>query len=368
MKNNIFKHLFLALTLLLGLASCEDRDIVTIDTVSAPMTMDLSTNSLVLDENFPANPALTVTWTPAKLTIPVEIKYKVEISSTVAFASPLTLITKDKSETFASFTNKEMNEAAKKIGLAAFESQKMYFRVTSLLANDGMPQQSPITSLNITPYLASPTYDYQDLFLIGNGAVGNWDNKEDNKTLTPLLKTSNASKYTFTGYFKKAATDPGFKIIKVRGSWDEQFGAGAADGTLSTDGGSGNLTVPADGYYKLSVDIDELTYTLVPVAAPTTAYINISIIGTVNGDDFLTDKQLTQSTYDPHLWTASAITLGEGEFKFRANNAWDTSWGTNAQYFGTAVKDGANIPLAAEWTYDVYFNDATGDYTLIPIK
>ena len=366
MKNNIFKHLFLALTLVLGLTSCEDRDIVTIDNVSAPMTMDLSTNSLVLDKNFPANPALTVTWTPAKLTVPVELKYKVEISSTEAFAEPITLITKDKSETFASFTNKEMNEAAKKIGLVAFESQKMYFRVTSLLANDGMSQKSPITSLNITPYLASPTYDYQDLFLIGNGAVGNWDNLATNKTLAPLLKTSNGSQYAFTGLFKSGA-DVGFKIIKQRGSWEAQFGAGAAAGTLSTDGGSGNLSVPADGYYKLSIDIDALTYTLVPVAAPTKTYTSISIIGTVNGD-WNNDTQLTQSTFDPHLWSASAITLGEGEFKFRANNAWDTSWGTNAQYFGTAVEGGANIPLAAEWTYDVYFNDATGNYTLIPIK
>ena len=49
-KNNIFKHLFLAVTLILGLASCEDRDIVTIDNLAAPIVMDLSANSLVLDK------------------------------------------------------------------------------------------------------------------------------------------------------------------------------------------------------------------------------------------------------------------------------------------------------------------------------
>ena len=367
MKNNIFKYLFLALTLILGLTSCEDRDIISIENVSAPMTMDLSTNSLVLDKNFPANPALTVTWEPAKLTVPVEIKYKVEISGTAAFTTPITLVTTDKSETFASFTNKEMNEAAKKIGLVAYESQKMYFRVTSFLANDGMSQQSPITSLNITPYLASPTYEYQDLFLIGASTAAGWDNNANNQSLIPLLKTSNASKYTFTGYFKKDIADAGFKIIKVKGSWDAQFGEGASAGTLSSDGGSGNLQVPADGYYKLSIDIDELTYTIEPATAPATIYTNISIIGTVNGD-WNNDTQLTQSSFDPHLWSAFGITLGEGEFKFRANNAWDTSWGTNSQYFGTAVEGGANIPVAAEWTYDVYFNDATGNYTLIPVK
>ena len=367
MKNNIFKHIFLALTLILGLASCEDRDIITAENVSAPMMMDLSTKSLILDQNFPSNLALTVNWEPAKVSVPVEMKYKVEISSTEKFANPLTLITKDKSESFASFTNKELNEAAKKIGLVAYESQKMYFKVTSFVGADAMSQVSPITSLNITPYLASPTYEYQDLFLIGNAAVGNWDNLATNKSLAPLLKTANSSKYTFTGLFKSGA-DLGFKIIKQRGSWDQQFGAGAAAGTLSTDGGSGNLSVPADGYYKLSIDIDELTYTLEPVTMPTTVYTSISIIGTVNGDNFVSDKQLTKSAHDPHLWSASAITLGEGEFKFRANNAWDTSWGTNAQYFGTAVTGGANIPLTSEWIYDVYFNDATGVYSLIPVK
>ena len=60
--------------------------------------------------------------------------------------------------------------------------------------------------------------------------------------------------------------------------------------------------------------------------------------------------------------------LKDGEFKFRANNAWDVSWGTNAAFFGTAVQGGDNIPLGAEWTYDVYFNDATGAYTIIPVE
>ncbi len=77
---------------------------------------------------------------------------------------------------------------------------------------------------------------------------------------------------------------------------------------------------------------------------------------------------MTQSTFDPHVWTAFSVSLNAGEFKFRANNAWDTSWGTNSEFFGTATINGANIPLSAEWTYDVYFNDATGDYTLIPVK
>ncbi len=363
MKNNILKHILLAFTLIVGLSSCEDRDIITIDNVSAPIVMDLSTSSLILDQNFPSSQALTVTWAPAKFSVPVESKYNLEISSTEAFADPVTLITREQSQTNASFTTKELNEAAKRIGLVAFEVQKMYFRVTSFVGTNDLMAQSPITSLNITPYLASPTYNYADLYLVGAATAAGWDNEADNFNLLPLLKTSDPSKYTFTGYFKADE----FKMIRVKGSWDAQFGLGAAAGQLSTDGGSGNITVPAAGYYTLTVDTSALTYTIEPATVPATTYTSISIIGSVNGD-WDTDTQLTQSTFDRHLWSKEGVTLSSGEFKFRANNAWDTSWGTNAEFFGVAAEGGANIPVSAEWTYDVYFNDATGHYTLIPVK
>lgn len=365
MKKNIFKQIFVAATLILGLTACDDRDLITVDNTTGPIVMDLSASKLVLDSNFPTNPALTVNWQGATTTVPVELNYKVEISSSAKFENPTTIATTAQSITNATFGTQQLNEAAKKIGLIPYEAQKMYFRVTSYLVNGGLSQQSKITSLTITPYLASPTYEYTDLFLIGSAAVGNWDNLATNNTLVPLLKTSTASKYTFTGLFKNG-TDLGFKMIKVKGSWDAQFGFGS-DGVLSTDGGSGNLTVPADGYYKLTVDTAALTYTLTPVTPPTATYSTISIIGTVNGN-YNTDTDLTQSTFDPHLWYISNVSLTSGDFKFRANHSWDVNWGGSSQYFGTSSVNGPNIPLASEWTYNVYFNDASGDYTIIPVK
>lgn len=367
MKNTFYKHILLALTLLIGLSSCSDRELITVEPTGAPMLMDLSTTSLVLDKNFPSNPALTVTWQPGTTSVPVEMKYRLEISKTADFADPFTLATKDKSETVASFTTQEMNESAKKIGLVPYEPQMMYFRVVGFVGTEQMVQTSKVTSLTITPYLASPTYPYTDYYLIGASTAGGWDNNKDNMGLLPLLKTSDANIYTFTGYFKKDVNDAGFKIIKVKGSWDEQFGAGSGPGVLSTDGGSGNLQVPADGYYKLTVDTAALTYTLEPVTVPSTTYSSISIIGSVNGN-WDTDTDLVQSTFDPHVWTKAKVVLNGGEFKFRANHAWDVSWGTNSEFFGVATTNGGNIPLTSEWTYDVYFNDATGVYSLIPVK
>lgn len=363
MKNNIFKRLFFALVMILGLTSCEDRELITIENSAAPIVMDLSQDNLILESNFPGNPALTIAWKSAEFTVPVETKYTVEISADEEFTTPYQLAQTTQSETSVSFTHVEMNEAVKRIGLVPYVSQKLYFRVSSFIGSGDLMQYSNVSSINITPYLASPTYDYVDLYLIGDATAGGWDNLATNGNLLPMLKTSDPNVYTFTGLFKVG----GFKMIKVKGSWDAQYGIGASAGLLSTDGGSGDIKVLTEGYYKLTIDTAALTYTMEPVTAPTTTYNSVSIIGSVKGN-WDTDVQLTQSTFDPHLWTIKNVELGAGEFKFRANNAWDVSWGTNAEFFGVAVQGGANIPLSAEWTYDVYFNDATGAYTVIPVK
>lgn len=364
MKHHLINKIFFAFLMLIGIISCEEREELVVESNGSAMVMDLSTDKLILNENFPANPALTVTWKQATYSVPVEIKYSLEVSSTEAFETAYALTSTLESQNYASFTNKEINEAAKKIGLLPYVAKKMFFRVKSYIGStNSLQQTSGVTSILLTPYAASPTYEYKDLFLIGNAAVGNWDNAATNNTLLPLLKTSSATKYTFTGLFK-SGTDIGFKMIKVKGSWDAQYGSGGA-GVLSTDGGSGNITVPAEGYYKLTVDTAALTYVLEPVTPPTVTYANVSVIGTSTGG---ADIQLTKSTFDPHSWTAAKVSLKEGVFKFRANNAWDVNWGTNNEFFGVGTSGGADIPLSAEWTYDIYFNDVSGNYTLIPTE
>jgi len=362
MKNNILSTFLLAMGLLFVITSCEDREIVTVENQSAPIAMDLSAKNLFLDSNFPANPALTVTWDAAAFTVPVEVIYQLEISATENFAKPVKLGPTVPVKRYASFTTLEMNNAAKLIGLVPDAPQKMYLRVLSYVGpNKDLSQISNITSLNITPYLARPIYAFTDLYLIGDATAGGWDNLATNGNLIPMLKTSDASKYEFTGYFKVG----GFKMIKEKGSWAAQYGLGTSAGQLSTDGGSGDIKVTTAGYYKLSISTTDLIFTLTPVTDPVKTYDSISLIGTSTDGK---DQQLTKSTFDPHLWTAKKMVLKTGVFKFRANNAWDTNWGTNSEFYGVGTNNGSDIPMSAEWKYDIYFNDVSGNYTLIPTE
>lgn len=364
MKNYKIFNVLAALLMLFGIASCSDRDIIQVENGTGPVMMDLTKENLFLDENFPGNSAISVSWKPATYSNPTEVKYDLEISATENFADKVVLASTQQSKTQVSFTVNQLNEAAKNIGLVPNLAQKMYFRVVSYIGDHVLPQTSAATYLTVKPYLASPTYKYVDLYLIGASTAAGWDNSAGNKELIPLQKTTQNGVYTFTGFFKNGGADGGFKIIRDKGAWDPQYGDGGP-GKLSTSGGSGNIKVPADGYYKLTIDTGALTYSLEPIATPTQTFTTISLIGTSTKDK---DILLAQSAFDPHLWKASNVDLKAGKFKFRANGSWDVNWGTNAEFFGTGVRNGADIPLSSDWKYDVYFNDATGDYTLIPQK
>jgi hypothetical protein len=69
---------------------------------------------------------------------------------------------------------------------------------------------------------------------------------------------------------------------------------------------------------------------------------------------------MVQDPTDKSLWKLR-IVLTEGEAKFRAENDWGVNWGNGDFPSGTALPDGANIPVPAG-EYVVTFNSTTGDY------
>jgi hypothetical protein len=355
------KHLFRILAIAfigLFIISCEkdeDQAVIT-ETTKSKISPDKTT--LVLDKNNPDNVALNVVWSKSTFDLPVvstqqlqfAIKGKnfVDASNVEAIASPLV------------FTNKQLNGIALSLGGTPDVAIEIEVRLKTLIG--AAPFYSNITTLAVTPYLLGPVYNYTDLFLIGDATAGVWDNSSGNAKIYPLQKSSTAGVYSYTGYFAQG----GFKMIKKPGEWTVQYGLGSSAGILSTDGGSGNISVATAGYYKLTVNATALTYTFAPATPPTATYTSISMIGTASGD-WNTDVDMLQSTFDPHIWVKKNVLLNSGEFKFRANHAWVTGWGVSEEFFGIATASGGNIPLTTSFHYDVYFNDITGAYSAIPV-
>ena len=138
----------------------------------------------------------------------------------------------------------------------------------------------------------------------------------------------------FMNYSGFVSLDGEFKFTS-KPAWDgTNYGAGSTAGTLSTDGGAGNLSAET-GFYLLNANTASLTWSATKIET-------FGLIGsaTAGGWDNSTAMTFDAKTVKYTLTT----TLTDGEFKFRANNAWDINLGGNIEQLSFG---GDNIAISA---------------------
>ena len=181
-------------------------------------------------------------------------------------------------------------------------------------------------------------------------------------SLIPMYpKTDNYNINTYVGYFPAGQ---GFKLIHTPGNWDEQWGQ--KDGIfVKNDGGSGDITVPEDGYYEITYDMQADALTIMKYAGTVAVYSQIGMPGGYQGWDTGSNLMDAMSTVvENHDWIIKGVTYDATELKFAADNSWDVNWGGTAFPLGLGEHNGPNIPVEAG-TYDVIFNDILGEYYFI---
>ena len=147
--------------------------------------------------------------------------------------------------------------------------------------------------------------------------------------------------------------------FRMNNDWGTNWGDDGADGTLEI--GGANLTVTA-GIYIATVDMKDLTYTLEPIT-------NVwGIVGAAYNDWGATpDAQFTRDWSKPFndIWILNDVILLDGEYKFRANNAWDVNYGDDGSD-GVLESGGANITaVAGTYSFVLDFSDpANPTYTI----
>ena len=201
---------------------------------------------------------------------------------------------------------------------------------------------------------------------------GSWGNSADNigKAIFPLMtladetydKVTGKGVISYTGFFPGGK---GFKLIKTPGDWNEQWGAGDA-GYVKNDGGSGNITVAADGYYTVKLDTKNDVLTIDPYDGAPRAFTSMGMPGGYNGWDVNANLMTAFDTYggENHAWSATFDAGEDGELKFAADGGWDFNWGAASFPYGQGTQNGANIPYAAG-SYKVFLNDITGQFMFI---
>ena len=149
---------------------------------------------------------------------------------------------------------------------------------------------------------------------------------------------------TFVGF---ALLQDEFKFTN-QNDWNGiNYGAGEEEGTLSTDGGAGNITPPVNGLYWCKVNVEELTYELTLIST-------IGAIGDFNG----WSDSVAFDTSNNLVWSGIVEFTGGG-FKFRCNDDWAVNLGGDA--YNYLLPDGPNLNAPGEGVYKV-----TLDLTRLP--
>lgn len=388
----IIKYPAIALAALALCTACED-DNDDNPTVAQATEFQLNTPTFVNTiVDLEQTDSLGLSWSQPNYGCPILVNYNVELSKTGEFTTSYAQQVADETgATVADYYEMDGttlcagNVAGKDVcrALASLSSwsgsddvpnsQDIYVRVKAspytVSGDESLVCYSNIVKFTSHPYYialkdADPEMWYLIGACIGDGA---WTNTPEalgtsNFTMSIIADQkydSNTGKgvLTFTGYF----TTAGFKIIRVRGDWTDQWGMN--DGAfVFQDGGSGNIVVEEDGYYTVTLDNSKNEISIAAYEEEPTVYTEISISGDFNGwgDTPMTAFNTVDGVVN-HLWSYEFSTDVATTLKFKTTGSWDTNWGGTGFPYGIGVGNGANIDVP-EGNWIITFNDIDGSY------
>lgn len=393
----------LALTSVVMFTACEDdRD--SNPTLIQPTSFVLNTpeysNSTI---DLAKSSALGLTWSQPQYTAdnaPVNATYEIQMSPTNSWN--VTLAQQEADETGATVADyvvfdettqlcnstvnvselaKSLNQILRYEEDAVPATQDLYFRVRSFIKDAAGNEYHSILS-NVVKLTAIPYYvelkdaDIELWWLIGGDICdGSWGS-DFGKCVIPMQpvdgyeydKKNGTGDITWTGYL----AGNGFKLRgDMNDGWATQWGQGDAFGSfVKNDGGSGNITVPAAGYYTITLNTASDKLTIVDAGISPTVFTSMCISGDFNGwGDTEMTPAFTFGGAVNHDWYATVTLDGTQGIKFKESGSWDYNTGgaQNARsdgFWGYGNNNGDNLYPEAG-TYTVVYNDITRYYRFI---
>lgn len=366
------KKLNLFIIVLAGLfifTSCEDNlgPELSSNPQEPTFTNAPSGDAFVLTEADSLETALDLEWSRPGLGFRAAANYTVEMGEAgTDFADPLILA--ETTETSFIMTVAELNSIVFGAGYEANSEVDFEIRVITEINDDVEEMVSSPFTISVTPYFIDTGLpEFMNLYLVGDATAAGWDNNNNNMPMVRLPE-SEENNYSFTGLFSGGVE---FKLLETPGEWQPQWGNDGGDLASNEDLGGDPPAfsiVDGDGYYTLEVDIEARTFTLETYdesSAPD--YTTIGLIGDSTPGGWDADTDMTQSSFDPHIWYLNDVELEFGVAKFRADDDWAVNWGSDTEFSGFGVQDGSDIPVSPG-TYNIWFNDLTGGYMFIPVE
>jgi len=345
----IIKYISMACLGIISLNSCSDDDaILQLDNSKfiAPV-IKTSTNEIVLAEDKQDQTAIVFEWAAADYGVTSTPKYALELSTdTFKTAHELT---NTQSTSYEANTKDFNTFLVETLGLAPGEKSTIQYRVVSSLGTMGAEKiVSEAKNLIVTPFSTDLSTPWGVV-----GSINGWGGTAD----IPFWKTTKQNE--LVAYLGLTKGDE----IKFRKDSDWAVNYGSPNLTLTTTGftgsleaGGANIVVPTTGHYKILFDLNNLTFTA--------EKFQWGLVGsaTTNGWDGPDADILTFDGIN-EVWYGR-VTLKDGDFKIRQNNAWDVNYGGAD---GKLVAGGADIKVK-EGTYDIKVSFKELTYSLTPVE
>lgn len=189
-------------------------------------------------------------------------------------------------------------------------------------------------------------YPYpSELYLVGGSTAIGWEPGD----AISFVKLEDGK---FEIYAYLTAGGGGFKFLEVK-DWAGDWGKG--DEGKVVQEGENNVEVSADGFYRVFVDFTQGTYNVTAVS--------FGIVGSATPGGWDTDTDMTYiGGTEPYTWEVD-ITLTDGAYKFRANDAWDINLG-KGDTDGTLKFNTGDITSPGAGDYHIVINlDPVNGYT-----
>ena len=347
--------------LLMTLTACNKAPhLTTMETVSFSSALTASNNTVALTAKDSSTVVVTFEWPGVSYPIDAPVTYSLQITTptdtigATPWTNALTVAVGDATTSYG-MTGSALNALAIQLGLAPDEPNTLVFRVMSSLDR---PAFSSAASIEVTPYLE--VSDYPSMWVPGD--YQGWD-----PSSAPTI-VSVQSDHVFEGYIYIPGDGSMEFKLTAQPAWEPMAYGDGGDGQLiEANFTGGNFKVPTEGYYLLSANLDNMTYTVLATTW--------SVLGDATPGGWDSDTQLE---YDRqrHVWTAT-MDLVVGSFKFRANNAWNLDFGVNGEgkltYANHPVleynPDTQNISVSESGNYTLILDlNTAGNYTYQLVK
>lgn len=302
-------NIIIAMALLLAGWSCTKQDNLEPEgnwELSEPSIISPSGNSaIVLNETTP-NETIAFSWNPASSTAGYGVYYSVVIDTLGSdnFDSPILEVNSGNGGKDLSLiiTYSELNEALSLAGYPANSEAKVTWAVVATCLSKSSYEAGDLTITRFATEII-PT----QLFISGD-ATENGTDLSQGIPLRRLNDLDGQASNKFELYTSLLANKT-YKFYSQQSMPAHQYGG--SDGTLVKSGDA--ITAEEDGQYRISVDLDDNTYSLFKID-------KWSVVGSPINGGWGGDEPLEYQ--GGGVWKASIELIDVGGFVFRANGDW----------------------------------------------